>query len=273
VQLGTRCLELLGAPENGECHLVPLVIREKVSALIYADAGPSMPAPPRPGSGVEVSALEVLVRLAATWIELLALRKLAAAPAPPGAAMGSPASPTLAGGGGTSLRPGEPSSLPPPGVGQPVPAAAARPAALPLAPDSAVATAKVARSITPAPHAAPPAPSPAGGGDASPSGRSPLPPPAASAESGPEDELHRRARRFAKLLVDEIKLYNQAKVAEGKRNSDLCSRLKDDIDKSRATYDKRYASTAVASADYFTQELVRNLADNDPSLLGRDFPR
>ena len=53
----------------------------------------------------------------------------------------------------------------------------------------------------------------------------------------PEDqEVHRKAQRFARLLVDEIKLYNQAKVAEGRKNKDLYDRLKDAIEKSRATY-------------------------------------
>ena len=45
---------------------------------------------------------------------------------------------------------------------------------------------------------------------------------------------HDRARRFAKLLVDEIKLYNQTKVAEGRNRCDLYSRLHEDIEKSRA---------------------------------------
>jgi hypothetical protein len=96
----------------------------------------------------------------------------------------------------------------------------------------------------------------------------PLPEPPAG-----DEELHRKARRFAKLLVDEIKLYNQSKVAEGKLNHDLYDRLKDDIDKSRTTYDKRYAQTSVAGFDYFIQELIRNLADGNPILLGSNFPR
>lgn len=95
----------------------------------------------------------------------------------------------------------------------------------------------------------------------------------AAAPASEEDELHKKARRFAKLLVEEIKLYNQPKVEEGRQRKDLYDRLKVDIEKSRATYDKRYAESAVASADYFTQELVRILADNDVSLMGAGFPR
>ena len=100
--------------------------------------------------------------------------------------------------------------------------------------------------------------------------------PAASAPAAPvseENELQKKARRFAKLLVEEIKLYNQPKVDEGRRSRDLYDRLKEDIEKSRAMYDKRYAESAVASADYFTQELIRILADNDATLMGAGFSR
>ena len=51
--------------------------------------------------------------------------------------------------------------------------------------------------------------------------------------SAEDADTHRKAQRFARLLVDEIKLYNQAKVAEGRRNKDFYDRLKEDIDKSR----------------------------------------
>ena len=85
--------------------------------------------------------------------------------------------------------------------------------------------------------------------------------------------MHRKAKRFAKLLVDEIRLYNQAKLSEGRQKRDIYDRLKDDIDKSRATYQKRYGSSAAAPADYFTQELVRILAENDASLLGSNYPQ
>lgn len=90
----------------------------------------------------------------------------------------------------------------------------------------------------------------------------------------PEDaDVHRKAQRFARLLVDEIKLYNQAKLLEGRQNKDLYDRLKEDIDKSRSTYQKRYGSTVAASGDYFSQELIRSLAEDDVSLLGSNFPR
>ena len=64
------------------------------------------------------------------------------------------------------------------------------------------------------------------------------------ANLSPEDaDVHRKAQRFARLLVDEIKLYNQVKVAEGRKNKDLYDRLKEDIEKSRITFQKRYGNT------------------------------
>jgi len=86
-------------------------------------------------------------------------------------------------------------------------------------------------------------------------------------------DVHRKAQRFARLLVDEIKLYNQAKVAEGRKNKDLYDRLKEDIDKSRATFKKRYGNTVAASVDYLQAELVRSLAEDDISVMGANFRR
>ena len=97
---------------------------------------------------------------------------------------------------------------------------------------------------------------------------------AASVDIKPGDEeLHKKAKRFAKLLIDEIKLYNQAKVNEGRKNKDLYDRLKEDIDKSRGTYTKRYGSTVAASGDYFQREVVRSLAEDDLSVMGANFKK
>jgi hypothetical protein len=100
--------------------------------------------------------------------------------------------------------------------------------------------------------------------------------PAAAADPfagmSPEDaDTHRKAQRFARLLVDEIKLYNQAKVAEGRRNRDLYDRLKEEIEKSRSTFQKRYGNTVAASGDYFQKEVVRSLAEDDYSVMGANF--
>jgi hypothetical protein len=87
-----------------------------------------------------------------------------------------------------------------------------------------------------------------------------------------ERRLHNDARRFARLLVSEIKLYNEPKVQEGRSNSDLYDRLREDIDRSRQMYDKRVAPPVAARHDYFHQELVNTLAEGDPAKLGASYP-
>ncbi|WP_058867391.1 hypothetical protein [Chloracidobacterium thermophilum] len=87
-----------------------------------------------------------------------------------------------------------------------------------------------------------------------------------------EAKAHNDARRFARLLVSEIKLYNEAKVTEGRINRDLYDRLKEDIDRSRQMYDKRVNPIVAAKFDYFYDELVSSLAEGDASRLGADCP-
>ena len=60
-------------------------------------------------------------------------------------------------------------------------------------------------------------------------------------------------------------------MAEGRRNKDLYDRLKDDVEKSRATYQKRYGSTVASSGDYFQKEVLRSLAEDDVSVMGANF--
>jgi hypothetical protein len=87
-----------------------------------------------------------------------------------------------------------------------------------------------------------------------------------------EQRAHNDARRFARLLVSEIKLYNAAKVNDGRRNYDLYDRLKDEIDRSRKVYDKRVSPAVAARFDYFYDELVQTLAEGDPAKLGKNCP-
>jgi hypothetical protein len=86
-----------------------------------------------------------------------------------------------------------------------------------------------------------------------------------------QEKIQKTAQQFARLLVAEIKLYNQARIQEGRQNKDLYRRLKKDIDKSRSSYDKRYSATAAAAGDYFNKEIIRVLADNDAALMGSEF--
>ena len=90
----------------------------------------------------------------------------------------------------------------------------------------------------------------------------------------PEEErrIHNDARRFARLLVSEIKLYNEKKVIEGREARDLYERLREAIDRSREMYDKRIQPPVAAKFDYFHYEIVNSLADGSAGRLGAGYP-
>lgn len=83
--------------------------------------------------------------------------------------------------------------------------------------------------------------------------------------------MHLRAQRFARLLVADLQLYRAAEIREGKQMRNLYGRLKEEIDKSREAYYRKFGQTA-AGMDYFHVELVRTLAGDDEGLLGPDYP-
>jgi hypothetical protein len=87
----------------------------------------------------------------------------------------------------------------------------------------------------------------------------------ADAESIAEGDVS--ARRYARLLVSEIKLYHQAAVVEGRRDRDLATRLGGEIARARTLYEERVPPDVRLRVDYFHDELVRTLADGDATLL------
>ena len=93
----------------------------------------------------------------------------------------------------------------------------------------------------------------------------PVPPPPSP---GADSEAEEAARRYARLLVSEIKLYNETAVKEGREERNLVERLRSEIDRARSLYEQRIPDTVRSRALFFEQELVRTLADGDPSVLG-----
>ena len=96
----------------------------------------------------------------------------------------------------------------------------------------------------------------------------PAAPAAARALSPEEQKAHEDAKRFARLVVSEIKLYNETKVNEGRRNKDIYERLKEDIERGRQMYADRVPAAVRDSTNYFFDELVRILAGGDAGALG-----
>ena len=212
--MDTRFTAKFGQP-TGEAGLLPLLLKDKVSALVYADSGTE-------GGTFDAAALDVLVRATSAWLEVIAQRKQAQKDGTPEPEMHAAA----------------------PAVNDPF---------------AAHAPMHSKPQAEPAPMAAMSAAAASGG--------------STSAPSAEDAEIRKKAQRFARLLIDEIKLYNHAKVSEGRKHKDLYDRLKEDIEKSRSTYQKRYGNTAAGAADYFSQELIRSLAEDDVSLLGTNFRR
>jgi hypothetical protein len=231
-EMGRRFVQQFGGPANEQVLVLPLALKDKVAALVYADGGDS--------GKLDPDALELRVVATSAWLEVTSLRKQAAARED-----NEPVSRVESAPVQTVSSFSDPFASHAP---KHVPAKVVEPE--PAAEVVEVASAHVASAAAPA------------------AATDPL------AGLSPEDaDVHRKAQRFARLLVDEIKLYNQAKVAEGRRNKDLYDRLKEDIDKSRGTFQKRYGNTAAASADYFQSELLRSLAEDDISIMGSNFRR
>jgi len=244
--LDARFVQDYGAPGNGEGRFLPLVLKDKVAALVYADAGDES------DGHLDGGSLELLVLATSAWLEVNSLRKLAHKESPSERSESRTVAEAVAPAFNDPFAGHAPTHA--------MAAAATGGAESPAAVMSAVAeivpvaveepVEELAQSIPASPEIAAPST------------------PAISAE---DQDVHRKAQRFARLLVDEVKLYNQASVAEGRKHKDLYDRLKEAIEKSRGTYQKRYGNTVAASGDYFQHELVRSLAEDDVSIMGANF--
>lgn len=98
---------------------------------------------------------------------------------------------------------------------------------------------------------------------------SPAGTPAGSTPGPTPDDEDEAARRYARLLISEIKLYHGDAVAEGQRDRDLATRLGGEIARARALYEQRVSPHVRGAAEHFHAELVRTLAGGDASLFAK----
>jgi hypothetical protein len=84
-------------------------------------------------------------------------------------------------------------------------------------------------------------------------------------------DLHRRANRVAKVAMQDIKLLRPKDVRLGRENKDICHRLRNDIDKARKEYDRRFRAIQDHPVDYFHHWLLEILAEGDAQALG-EYP-
>jgi chemotaxis protein histidine kinase CheA len=77
------------------------------------------------------------------------------------------------------------------------------------------------------------------------------------------------ARRYARLLISEIKLYNEPAVDQGRAERDLLTRLGPEIERARRLYEEKIPAAVRRRVDCFDEEVVRTLAGGDAGLLGQ----
>ncbi len=235
-------LNRLGEEPPARIVAVPLVVRNRTVAVLYADSAAL------DSEAINLEAIETLVRLSGMAVELLAGR---AAPAKqPAAPEPAPAEEAAA---------AEPEAFEQPAYTP----TAEYDEITPVVEESSPAT-EVTEIETPSEtHQVKPQPEPQFEQQYE-----------SEVEVASEDErrLHSDARRFARLLVSEIKLYNEQKVADGRSQGDLYARLREYIDRSREMYDKRVRPEVAQRYDYFHHELVATLAEGDEAKLGSTYP-
>jgi len=272
---------------------IPLIARDKCVAVLYADSAALEP------EAINLEALETLVRVTSMSVELLALKRPAPRPverpqqhvAQPSGSSASPAAqPQEEAAAVEASAPAETQAeVSSPRDPEPVaideaahePALVAEPheergiepsfgveVRPPAGAESLAGDERATPAVAIEPAATTPIPvvAPLGGSSRRADAELPI-------EVG-EDErrYHNDARRFARLLVSEIKLYNEQKVRDGREQGNLYNSLREEIDRSRQMYDKRIAPNVASRYDYFHHELVNTLAEGNSDKLGGDYP-
>ncbi len=259
---------LLHAARVSEAVVIPMVVREKISGTLYADCVLGEE------NRFDPDALGLLTFVAGVVVDRLAARKLKPAPAlkalealkkPESAGMWMEDSAAVEEAAEASEPAAPPAAEPaPPGVSESDGIARGQGKS-----DGSASPAETAAEWRPVRPTPPPSSSSApsvestGSGIAFESRR--LTGPLAIATG---DERREEARRFAQLLVSEIKLYNERAVLEGREGGNLYARLKEDIDRSRQMYNDRIPEDVRGSSNFFYEELVRILAEGRAEALG-----
>ena len=224
--------QALGSAVGPNLCLLPVLVQGKVVAALYSDAGGD-------AGSEEMSGLEIVARVAGLSLETAASRATTE-PA------GTPAAEVPAAMEATD----ESAPLETPA------AQGATQATAEAAADAPPSRGSFADGFPVASEDAPPLP----------------PPPDADALPDAERDSHKKAHRFARVAVQDLISYHRDKIEQGRRNKNLFSLLKEDIEKTRENYQKRFGQTPARAFDYLHFEMVSKLAGNDLSMLGDQYP-
>jgi hypothetical protein len=82
-----------------------------------------------------------------------------------------------------------------------------------------------------------------------------------------EGQRREEARRFARLVATDIRLYNEEAVVLGRRNRDLFRRLEEQIERGREAFDRRFPDLGMPGRAVLHEAYVEILAGGDADLL------
>jgi hypothetical protein len=83
----------------------------------------------------------------------------------------------------------------------------------------------------------------------------------------PADSRRDEARRFARLIATDIRLYNEEAVVLGRRQGDLLRRLQDPIARGREAFVRRFGDLGDDGLRLLHESCVQVLAGGDDALL------
>lgn len=91
-----------------------------------------------------------------------------------------------------------------------------------------------------------------------------VPPPAAALEP----RIRAAAERLARVLVGDVELYFPTEVAEARSRGNLYGLLRNDLERSRATFVERFGEDTEIRYRIFTSTVIQHLCNGDASRLG-----
>ncbi|HWQ10910.1 MAG TPA: hypothetical protein VN436_17435, partial [Holophaga sp.] len=84
-----------------------------------------------------------------------------------------------------------------------------------------------------------------------------------------DPRIRANAERSARVLVGDIELYFPTKVAQGLEKGNLYACLRDELDRSLASFVERYTAEVENRHHIFYQTVVHQLCDGDAAKLGQ----
>ena len=83
-----------------------------------------------------------------------------------------------------------------------------------------------------------------------------------------DPKIRANAERSARVLVGDIELYFPNKVVQGREKGNLYGALRDELDRSLASFVERYTAEVENQHHIFYQTVVQQLCEGDPAKLG-----